>query len=429
MGPVDAHMLDASRDLMTELGARGSTWGRVLADLKIPSLPQCDDGSDDPLGRVGLEADLRLLAGDLRKASPVLGRLEADLSRIAEAQATVGRVELVPVPPNVDELARSIQVVLHQGDQLSLPLRFHGLGSRSLAALFVFQTLCELRIGADQGLRPHLLILLEEPEAHLHPQAVIALRDLIDALPGQTVVATHSTHLVAESSPEFVRLVRRSPHGTRILRLPPQDAKRIAQFRRFIERPFGEIFFARLVIFVDGTSERNALPILLRPALGCDVGGLGVTFIDCESMVNDKRLQRLVDALHAVEIAWLMFVDNDADGIDALEKITDPATGETLTVEHSRVVLSGAAQIEQLLIDAGYEQEIEATATEANTPITDGEHLKFLKANKAWAAEAVARRAVLAGRPSHPTIRELAAAIPQAIEAGYATNTSAGGTG
>ena len=425
---LDAHMLDASRDLMTELGARSSTWGRVVADLKIPERPQRHDGSDDPLGRAALESDLRLLAGNLRAASPVLGQLEKDLSGVAQAQATVGRVELVPVPPDVDELARTIQVVLHQEDRLSLPLRFHGLGSRSLAALFVFQTLCGLRIGADQGLRPHLLILLEEPESHLHPQAVVALRDLIDALPGQTIVATHSTHLVAESSPEIVRLVRRSPDGSRILRLPPDDAKRIAQFRRFIERPFGEIFFARLVVFVDGTSERNALPILLKPVLGCDVGGLGVTFVDCESMVEDRRLQRLVDALHAIEIGWLMFVDNDEAGVAALVRITDPATGQALTTQLPTVVLSGRKQIEQLLLDAGYEEEIEAVAAEANQPISDGRHLKFLTSNKPWAAEAVARRAVNARRASHRTIDELAKAIRAAIPATNTQGSSDGST-
>lgn len=421
---IDAHLLDASRDLMTELGARTSTWGRVLADLKIPALPRLDDGSHDPLSRAALESDLRMLADNLRKASPVLGQLEQDLSGIAQAQATVGHVELVPVPPDVDELARTIQVVLHQGDNLSLPLRFHGLGSRSLAALFVFQTLCGLRIGADQGVRPHLLILLEEPESHLHPQAVVALRDLIDALPGQTVVATHSTHLVAESSPELVRLVRRSPKGTRILRLAPEAAKKIAQFRRFIERPFGEIFFARLVVFVDGTSERNTLPILLKPVLQCDVGGLGVTFIDCQSMVDDERLQRLVDALHAVEIAWLMFVDNDSPGIAALAKIVDPATGTSLTIKHPGVVLSGAKQLEQLLIDAGYEKEIEAVAVEAGKPIGAGGHLKFLSANKGWAAEAVARRAVNTGRASDPTIVKLGTAIRSVVSDANDPNAS-----
>lgn len=415
MQVIDAHMLDASRDLLAELGARNSTWGRVVADLQIPPIPTLEDGSDDPRGRAGLEADLRRLAQNLRAASPVLVALEADLSRLAQAQATVGSVELVPVPPSVDELARTIQVVLHQDDSVSLPLRFHGLGSRSLAALFVFQTLCSLRIGADQGVRPHLLILLEEPESHLHPQAVIALRDLIDALPGQAVVATHSTHLVAEAPPRAVRLVRRSASGARILRLPDGTAKKLAQFRRFIERPFGEIFFARLIVFVDGTSERNALPILLRPLLGGDVGGLGVSFIDCQSMVDDQRLQRLVDALHGMEIPWLMYVDNDQAGLDALGRIVDPASRQPLTSADPRVVSSGHKQIEQLLLDAGYHDVIEAVAADADQPIVGSDHLPFLTRNKGWAAEAVARAAVREQRPSHPTVRGLAEAIRPSI--------------
>lgn len=411
---VDAHMLDASRDLLADLGARTSSWGRVVADLQIPDLPALDDGSSDPLGRDALHSDLQRLARQLRSASPVLRLLEQDLKRIESTQATVGRVELLPVPPSVDELARNIQVVLHQGDQLSLPLRFHGLGSRSLAALFVFQTLCSVRIGRDRDLRPHLLTLLEEPESHLHPQAVIALGDLLSTLPGQKIVATHSTHLVAQAPPNAVRIVRRTPTGSKIIALPPETAKRVAQFRRFVERPFGEIFFARMVVLADGTSERNALPVLLRPQLGRDAGGLGLSFVDCEGM-DHARTQKLIDALDDLDIPWLLFVDNDDSGASALTKLVDRQTGQPLTVDHRRVARSGAKQIEQLLLDAGYHAEIEAVATEADATIAPNRHLAFLAKNKGWAAEAVARKAVAAGKPAHPVIVDLAATITEML--------------
>lgn len=409
---VDVHLLDASRDLIAELGSQTSTWGRVVADLQVPDLPELPDGQEDPAGRAGLEEDLEQFAGRLRKASPVLGQLETDLRRLGQMQNTVGDVELVALPPRIEELARTIEVVIGQRDDTSLPLRFHGLGSRSLAALLVFQTMCSLRVGQDQGVKPHLITLLEEPEAHLHPQAIVALRDVIEHLEGQTLVTTHSSQLVAELAPGDVRVIRRTAAGTRALGLPPAAAKKLAQFRRFVERPHGEIFFARLVVFGDGTSERNALPVLLAPILESNPAGLGLSFVDCESM-GDPKVARAIEALHHLETPWLVFADSDSAGIAALDAIKDPATGVPLSLQHESVVDSGDKQLEQMLIDAGYMTEIvTVAAASGQTGIsTDKQALKFLTDNKGWAAAAVAREAVKAGKKPPEPIARLAAAI------------------
>lgn len=413
---VDVHLLDASRDLISELGNRSSTWGRVVADLQVPELAELADGRNDPGGRAGLEEELSLFAGRLRKASPVLQQLEKDLRRLSDSQTTLGDVELLALPPRIEDLARAIEVVIKQRDDTTLPLRFHGLGSRSLASLLVFQTMCTLRVGMDQGIRPHLVTLLEEPEAHLHPQAVVALRDVIGHLDGQAVVTTHSPQLVAELPPGDVRLIRRTTAGMRVLSLPPATAKKIAQFRKFVERPLGEIFFARLVVFGDGASERNALPVLLAPRLGGHPAGMGITFIDCESMEGPK-LAKVVEALHELETAWLVFADNDESGTKALSHIIDPGSGKPLDFDHDNVVRSGDKQIEQLLIDAGYTEEVTTVASEVGSTVaSEKEALAFLKSNKGWAVEAVARAAIAAQKTTPQPIEDLAVAIEEKLK-------------
>jgi len=47
---------------MSELGNQSSTWGRVVGDLQVPDLADLPDGSLDPAGRAGLEADLSAFA-------------------------------------------------------------------------------------------------------------------------------------------------------------------------------------------------------------------------------------------------------------------------------------------------------------------------------------------------------------------------------
>lgn len=414
LGLFECELLDASRDLVADLGSRSSRWGRVLFDLQIPELPE-KDGVPHPLSRSTLEAAMQSLAADMRVASPVLGQLETDLGRLSLVQNTVGQVSLLPFPPQIEEVMRSVEILLTHEGAPGLPLRFQGMGSRSLAALFVFSTLCALRVGADLGLRPHFLTLVEEPESHLHPQAITALRSELDLLPGQRIISTHSTQLVCDAAPRSLRVLRRGPAGFEVFRLGAETLADTVKFRRFVERPFGEFFFSRLVVFGDGAAERDSLPVLLGAALGVSPSALGVTIVDCESM-NHPQVPKLVAAADELGLPWIVFVDNDEKGIEGIGTITDPDTGTALELSSPRVVIAGAKAIEKLLLDAGYGDEVTDVAAEHGEAVTtDAQRLKYLKSHKGWIGEAVASLAVSREKPVPKPVAELAGRIQSAL--------------
>ena len=185
-----------------------------------------------------LKRAFRSLADSLRDASPTFGKLASELLKMKDSQSDVEEVQLRPLPGRLQDLARSVDIVVGAGNgKPALPMRLQGLGSRSLAALRVFYALCELRVGVDQGVRPQLITLLEEPEAHLHPQAQAAMYRFIQDLPGQVVVATHSSVLIGETDLEAVRILRSTKEGTKVHKLDRDTAKKLAVFRRYISRP------------------------------------------------------------------------------------------------------------------------------------------------------------------------------------------------
>ena len=116
--------------------------------------------------------------------------------------------------------------------------------------------------------------------------------------------------------------------------------------------------------------------------------------------MNRQQTQMIIRAAHDLELPWLAFTDNDDAGQLALGNATHPQTDQPLTADSDEVVMSGQKQIEQLLIDAGYSDEIEQVAHDNDLQMGTGKnrHLLFLKSNKPWAAEQVAIRAMDANK-------------------------------
>ena len=86
---LTAQLLEASRDLTTDLANRSSHWGRVLADLGIA-------GAD----RDTLEQEMEALADHLQDASPVVDALQERLSKVAQASQGSTASNSEPSPPN-----------------------------------------------------------------------------------------------------------------------------------------------------------------------------------------------------------------------------------------------------------------------------------------------------------------------------------------
>ena len=255
-------LLQADRDLVAEMRRRTSRWSRLLAQ---------HDLAHEIEGEV--EDQLRQLGEFVLDNSPVLGRLRDRLDEVQEAMPTVEHVELEPLPSRIDDLTRATDVVITAPNGPRLPLRMQGLGSRSLAELMVYRAFAAELSGTDEPYSPHLLVCFEEPEAYLHPQAQLAVMSIVNQMPGQRIVTTHSPQIAGEADIRQLRLFRSSDATTTVSRPSSLTREELVKLRRLAERPYGHVLFARLVIVGDGASERAALPIFARAHWGMDPEG------------------------------------------------------------------------------------------------------------------------------------------------------------
>lgn len=177
-----------------------------------------------------------------------------------------------------------VHYVLGDGaEALRLPDTYNGLGFKNLIYMVVEILDLHARWIADKEQRAPLhLIFIEEPEAHLHAQLQqVFIRNVLDlvktneedggAFHSQTVVTTHSPHILYERGFQPIRYFRRQNIGgeqtTKVLNLSAfysQTPNERDFLQRYLKLTHCDLFFADAVILVEGNVERLLLPVMIE---------------------------------------------------------------------------------------------------------------------------------------------------------------------
>ncbi|UUO22399.1 DUF2813 domain-containing protein [Colwellia sp. M166] len=187
----------------------------------------------------------------------------------------------------------------------------HGLGSHNL--LYIAAELLLLKKSTYQGLK---LGLIEEIEAHLHPQTQIRLIEAIQKISDdsqiQFILTTHSTSLASKVKLKSIILCKGGnlyPMGKEYTMLREGD---YLFLERFLDSTKSNLFFANGVILVEGDAENILLPSFAKK-LGRDLSQHGVSIVNVGSTAflrysniflrkDDKKLNLDISLITDVDV-------------------------------------------------------------------------------------------------------------------------------
>lgn len=346
------HYLDAKRDIQDDLKARTSYLGKMLGDVV---------SNYDPKDVAELEKKISTLNAEAIEKSNVLKNIQDSLKGIDATMDSSGKVYVSPFAKKLRDLNKSLTI--HYGtEESSFTMDYHGMGTRSWSSMLSFRAfvkqMCDCKHPEEEAFLP--IIAIEEPEAHLHPNAQKQLYKQMNDMPGIKIISTHSPYVAACAELSELRGMYKTDEKTvcgslPVAKLTPEEKRKI---RQAVLTSNGELLFAKAIVLGEGETEVQALPIFSQHYFGFTPVESGVSFVDAKGCGNYYPFVVLADAF---QIPWYIFSDGEKDTQKGLKKLLKKTYEEDreLTAQKNIYIIPNEKDFEGMLLEAGYKDEIE----------------------------------------------------------------------
>ncbi|SPH21022.1 DNA replication and repair protein RecF [Ascidiaceihabitans donghaensis] len=306
-----------------ELGLRPSRSSQLSRLMHLLS----DDAGKDEIARklADLDNEIKALKSVVETQEAITGRHK---SMLGNQLAQMLAVELSG--SDFTKFASRLSLLVD-----SFEIERNGLGYNNL--IFMAVVLSELAKNADSAYRS---LIVEEPEAHLHPQLqAVLLRYLSDIKvaegerPVQVFVTSHSPNFVSIADLDAVECLVET--GASVDVFHPRSVSfgkgKKEKLKRYLDVTRAEIFFARRVIFVEGAAELLMIDLMAKK-MNYDLRNHGVSLISVEGLNFDSFLPLFGETAIKIPVAVITDADPVIISADGKTHAHYPSENEHITL-------------------------------------------------------------------------------------------------
>ena len=347
---ISAFYMDAQRDVVEDIKDRKSYFGRATSKVDLPH----DKVSE-------IERQLNDVNSQIVESIPALNQTAARIASIASTVGSAnGTIEIEPLARKMADLHKGMDIIFRDGEAARLSVAQHGMGTRSWISFLTLGAYVDWekqRLSEDDPeSESYIMLTMEEPEAHLHPQAQQKLYSQLCKFSGQKIISTHSPSIVAQA--ELSDLIhfekidgKTHAHAFNALAYTQEEKNRI---KREVISSHGELLFAKAIVLCEGITEEQALPIYFREKYGVEPSFCGISIIG----IGGQNYKAFLSLIKDFQIHWYIFSDGENSTIRTVKKAVRDVFGVEIDQCDNVIVLDNQEDYEKHLLNNGYETEI-----------------------------------------------------------------------
>ena len=323
---INDFFIDALRDFSSEMKDKKSYFGKTTSTFKL---------SDEKT--VELEKSLSSINDEIISSIDVISETSKVISGVAPVLGTKNsEVKIEPMARTLKDLHRGMDVIINDGNAESFSINEYGMGTKSwlsYLSLKAYVNFVNKKIKEEYGEGSTFdVLLLEEPEAHLHPQAQKQLYIQLQDFNGQKIVSTHSANIISQADPEQLILFKKNNGETKVTRFDASLFKEeeINKIKREILKSKGELLFSNCVVLCEGITEEIELPIYFEKYFGVNPNYYGITIIG----VGGRNYSTFIKLLDMFSIKWFILSDGEEETLKILKNVLNPINDDLMTVEN-----------------------------------------------------------------------------------------------
>lgn len=349
---LNAFYMDAFRDITVDLRNRSSFIGRATAK---------SDLSDEEISQ--LEAQLDGINQKIVNSLTAIRETKENISKIGMVVSGDGEssVQIEPVSRKLSDLHKGMDISFREGHSAAFSVASQGMGTRSWISFLTLGSYVDYYHNhvrkEDNNADDYALLAMEEPEAHLHPQAQRQLYQQLLDFKGQKVISTHSADVLAQAGMGDLIQFKKVNGRTTVTRFDETkfETNEIKKIKREVTRTHGDLVFSTMIVLCEGITEEQALPIYFKEFFGMDIINAGVNVIG----IGGQNYKSYLKFANELNLNWCIFSDGEKRTIKTVRKAVEEI-GITEPIERldNVIILENGYDFEMMTVKNGLIDDI-----------------------------------------------------------------------